>query len=226
MGQAYTCPYFSKWGVLMRKFLFVFLVFTIIFLLSVSVYAGVGMTVKLPPPPSDVLRDKTFVISYKPKLGTYMLGSTDYDPGNIYVSSDGILVNSLGKRIIFRAKYRLVNGSWVHSEGGTGWSMWYDDVGSVDEELGNVVVFSTNNFYGTRNQLLFSSPSDSVLHNVLRNGLTFISTNKPTDISFLKILMYMYYPFRQILPYVVIFIVSIFSFYKFWGWLRGQVQGI
>lgn len=211
--------------------MFVFLVFTIIFLLSVSIYAdGVGMTVKLPPPPPD--RGKTYVIAYKPELGTYMLGSTDYDPGDIYISNDvvhdstgGVLVDSNGKAIVFRSKYRLVNGSWVHSEGGTGWARWYDDVGSVAEERGNVIVFSTNNFYGTEGQLLFSAPSDSFLSDFLRNGIVFVGS-KPTDISFFKILMYMYYPFRQVLPYFVVVIVTIIAFYKVWGWLRGQAQGV
>lgn len=213
-GRCKLTPIFCKWGVFMRKVVFVFLLFTIIFLYSVNIHAD-GMTIKLPPPPDGV---DNFVVGYMPNLDTYRLGSTDYN-GSIYISSDdGTLVNSYGDKVTFGARYELVNGSWVKYTNADYWTTWYDDVGSVDSVEGKVIVFSSNNFYGTKNQLLASAASDDVL----QNGLVLIGA----DVSSSKILMYMYSPFRQILPYIVIAIVSIIAFYKVWRWLRGQAQGI
>ncbi len=204
----------------MRKIVFVFLIITILSLSSLSVVRADGMTIKLPPPPDGV---DNFVVGYMPKLGTYRLGSTNYT-GSIYISSedgtleDGTLVDNNGNKVIFGDRYELVNGSWVQYTNADYWITWYDDIGSVDSEHGKVIVFSSNNFYGTKGQLLANAASDDVL----RNGLTLIGN----QLSSSKILLYMYSPFRQIIPYVVIAIVSIIAFYKAWRWLRGQAQGI
>ena len=197
----------------MRKVVIVILLITIL-LLPCFVWADGIMSIKLPPPPAGV---DNFVCGYMPKLGTYRLGSTDYD-GSIYISKDGTLVNSAGKVIDFGDRYELVDGSWVKYSSYYSWSSWYDDIGSVDSEQGKVIVFSSNDFYGRQGQLLASAASDDVL----RNGLTVIGDH----ISSSKILMYMFSPFRQIVLYIVVAIVSIIALYKAWGWLRGQVQGI
>ena len=192
-----------------RRFLVVF-AFTIIFLLSVSVYAGVGMTVKLPPPPDGV---GNFVVGYMPKLGTYRLGSTSYD-GDIYIGDGGTLVDSSGKRILFFSRYELVDGSWVRYTSGTSyWTTWYDDVSSVVNERGKVIVFSSSDFYGTKGQLLAVAATDDVL----RKGVTLVGN----QISSSKILLYMFYPFRQIILYILIVIVLVIAFYKAWKFVKG-----
>lgn len=192
----------------LRKFL-VFFAFTIIFLLSVSVYAGVGMTVKLPPPPDGV---GNFVVGYMPRLGTYRLGSTSYD-GDIYIGDGGTLVDSYGEKIYFGARYELVDGSWVQYTGASYWTAWYDDVNSVVSGQGKVIVFSSNNFYGTKGQLLAFAATDDVL----TKGVTLIGN----QISSSKILLYMFYPFRQIILYILIVIVLVIAFYKAWKFVKG-----
>ena len=196
----------------MRKVVFVFLLFTI---LSFSVVRVDGMTTKLPPPPQGV---DNFVVGYMPNLGTYRLGSTDYS-GSIYISSNnGTLVDGDGEKVYFGDRYELVNGSWVHYTESAYWITWADDVDSIDSEEGKIIVFSSSDFYGTKGQLLANAASDDVLN----NGLTIIGT----DISSSKLLLYIFSPFRQVLSYILITVVSIFGFYKGWRWLRGQTQGI
>jgi hypothetical protein len=196
----------------MRKVVFVFLLFTI---LSFSVVRVDGMTTKLPPPPDGV---SNFVVGYMPNLDTYRLGSTDYS-GAIHISdNNGTLVNSDGEKIYFGDRYELINGSWVHYTESAYWVTWADDVGSIDSEEGKIIVFSSNDFYGTQGQLLASAASDDVL----RNGVTLIGN----QLSSSKLLLYIFSPFRQILPYIVTAIVFIIAFYKAWRWLRGQTQGI
>lgn len=196
----------------MRKVVFVFLLFTILFL-PCFVRAD-GITTKLPPPPDGV---KNFVVGYMPNLGTYRLGSTNYS-GSIYISSDGTLVNYNGDKVYFGDRYELVNGSWVKYTGSAYWKTWFDDVGSVDTEQGKVIVFSSNNFYGKDGQLLASAASDDVL----QNGLTIIGN----QLSSSKLLLYLFKPFVHLLPYILITVVFIIAFYKAWRWLRGQVQGV
>jgi hypothetical protein len=195
----------------MRKVVFVFLLFTI---LSFSVVRVDGMTTKLPPPPDGV---NNFVVGYMPDLDTYRLGSTDYN-GSIYISSDGALVNSDGEKIYFGNRYELVNGSWVHYTESAYWITWADDVDSIDSEEGKIIVFSSNDFYGTQGQLLASAASDDIL----QNGLTLVGN----QLSSSKLLLYLFNPFKKLLPYILITVVFIFGFYKGWRWLRGQTQGI
>jgi hypothetical protein len=196
----------------MRKIVFVFLLFTILFL-PVSVCAD--MVTKLPPPPEGV---DSFVVGYMPNLGTYRLGSTNYS-GSIYISSNnGTLVDGDDEKVYFGDRYELVNGSWVHYTESAYWISWADDFDSVDSEEGKVIVFSSNDFYGTEGQLLASAASDDVL----RNGVTLIGN----QLSSSKLLLYIFSPFRQILPYVLIAVVFIIAFYKAWRWLCGQTQGI
>ncbi len=57
----------------MRKVVFVFLLFTILFL--PGLVRADGMTTKLPPPPTGV---ENYVIGYMPNLGIYRLGSTTH----------------------------------------------------------------------------------------------------------------------------------------------------
>ena len=197
----------------MRKVVFVFLLFTI--LSFPFVVCANGVITKLPPPPDGV---SSFVVGYMPDLDTYRLGSTDYN-GNIYISSDnGTLVNSDGEKVYFGDRYKLVNGSWVHYTSSAYWITWFDDVDSIDSEEGKVIVFSSNDFYGTQGQLLASAASDDVL----RNGVTLIGN----QLSSSKLLLYIFSPFRQILPYIVTAIVFVIAFYKAWRWLRVQIQGI
>lgn len=212
-GRCKLTPNFCKWGVFMRKVIFVFLLFTNIFLSTVVIHAD-GITKKLPPPPEGV---DNFVVGYMPNLDSYRLGSTDYD-GSIYISSDGTLVDSYGNKISFGARYELVNGSWVQYTNADYWITWFDDVDSVDSEKGKVIVFSSNNFYGTKGQLLASAATEDIL----RNGLTLIGN----QLSSSKLLLYLFNPFRVLLPYILITVVSIFCFYKVWRWFRGQAQGI
>jgi len=170
-------------------------------------------TVKLPPPPND---GESFVVGYVPNMGTYRLGETDYS-GSIYISEDGVLIDNYSNKIKFKSLYELENGTWVKYSDGAYWQGWYDDIG-FEYKGGKVIVFSSNDFYGTKGQLLASASSDDVV----RNGITLIGKY----ISSSKILMYMYYSLRQIIPYVIIVIVSIIAIYKGWRWLCGQVQGI
>jgi len=197
----------------MKKTVFIILIFTIIFILPCFVWAE-GITTKLPPPPDGV---ENFVVGYMPKRGTYRLGSTNYN-GSIYISSDGTLVDSYGNKIAFGTRYELVNGSWVQYTNADYWITWFDDVDSVDTEQGKVIVFSSNNFYGTKGQLLASAATDDVL----RNGLTLIGN----QLSSSKLLLYLFNPIKELLPYILITVVSIFGLYKVWRWLRGQAQGI
>ena len=194
----------------MRKVVFVFLLFTI---LSFSVVRVDGMTTKLPPPPDGV---DNFVVGYMPNLDTYRLGSTDYN-GSIYISSDGALVDGDGEKVYFGDRYELINGSWVHYTESAYWITWADDVDSIDSEEGKIIVFSSSDFYGTKGQLLANAASDDVLN----NGLTIIGT----DISSSKLLLYIFSPFRQVLPCILITVVFIIAFYKAWRWLRVQIQG-
>lgn len=196
----------------MKKAVFVFLIFTILSLTNSVVLADV-FTVKLPPPPDGV---DNFVVGYMPNLETYRLGSTDYS-GSIYISENGVLIDNNGNPIKFGSRYELVNGNWVFYTDASYWNEWYDNIG-FEYEKGKVVVFSSNDFYGTKGQLLASAASDDVL----RNGITLVGN----QLSSSKILMYMYYSLRKLLPYVIIVIVLIIAFYKGWGWLRGQAQGI
>ena len=196
----------------MRKVVFVFLLFTI---LSFSVVRVDGMTTKLPPPPQGV---DNFVVGYMPNLGTYRLGSTDYS-GSIYISSNnGTLVDGDGEKVYFGDRYELVNGSWVHYTESAYWITWVDDESSIDSEEDKIIVFSSNDFYGTQGQLLASAASDDVL----RNGVTLVGN----QLSSSKLLLYLFKPFIHLLPYVLMTVVSIFGFYKAWRWLRGQTQGI
>mgnify|MGYP006894367651 CR=1 FL=1 len=195
----------------MRKVVFVFLLFTILFS---PCFVRADMVTKLPPPPDGV---DNFVVGYMPNLDTFRLGSTNYT-GSIYISSDNsTLVNSDGDSVYFGDRYELVNGSWVQYTSYAYWTEWYDDVG-FDYEKGKVIVFSSNDFYGTQGQLLASAAGDDVL----RNGLTLIGN----QLSSSKLLLYLLEPFRGLLPYILIAVISIFAFYKGWRWLRGQAQGI
>lgn len=198
----------------MRKVsLFIFLSAIMILLNPCFVLADV-FTVKLPPPPSGV---DNFVVGYMPNLGTYRLGSTNYE-GSIHISGDGVLVTSNGEEIIFGDRYELSKeGAWVKYTSAVRWVSWYNDIVSVDAEFGKVIVFSSNDFYGTDGQLLAAAASDDILE----KGLSVIGNQLTSS----KILMYMFSPFRQIIPFIVFVVVSLVIFYKAWGWLRGQAQG-
>ncbi len=199
----------------MRKVVFVFLLFTILFL--PGFVRADGMTTKLPPPPTGV---ENYVVGYVPSLDTYRLGSTDYN-GSIYISSDNTLVDSNGDNVIFGDMYELINGSWTLYSSTAYWIAWFDDAGFIDSGdsgAGKVIVFSSNNFYGTNGQLLAAASDEDVFS----SGLTLIGK----FISSSSLLLFLFVPFRKILLPVLVCIVLIFAFRLAWGWLRATFINI
>ncbi len=203
-------PIFCKWGVFMRKIFFVFL-FTILFLPVVA--QADGMTTKLPPPPTGV---ENYVIGYMPNLGVYRLGSTNHT-GDIYIRSSGQLIDSQRNLIFFDDRYDLINGNWVFYSSGEIWSGWYDHDNFTEEE-GKFIIFSSNNFYGKRGQLLAAASDEDVFS----SGLTLIGK----FISSSSLLLFLFAPFRKLVLPVLICIVLIFAFRLAWGWLRATLSSI